>query len=148
MTAGIDMTDNLFHTPAVITGDAVHTFVGMVHDDGGNTAGSQTDDAGGFKISLNHDDTVQAPLTGVLVVDAFGKTAPADEGKIITIAFCFQTELVEKRTEIFMIHPVFVDDADVVGLAGLQRSGGGIGIVTHILGRLADECCSFPAVTG
>ena len=120
----------------------------MVHDDGGDAAGGKTDNPGGFKISLHYDDTVQAPLPGVLIIVAFSETAPADESKIIPVAFCFQTKLVKKRTEIFMIHPVFVNDADVVGLAGLQRSGGGIGIVTHILGRLADECCSFTAVTG
>ena len=146
MAAGVDMTDNLLHTPAVIAGDAVHTFVGMVYDDGGNAAGSQTDDAGRFKIGLNHDDTVHAPLPGVLVVVAFSETAPADEGKVVTVAFSFQAKLVEKRTEIFMIHPVFIDDADVVGFTGLQRSGSGIRIISHILGRLADECGPLPAV--
>ena len=119
----------------------------MVHDDGGDTAGGQTDDAGGFKIGLHNDDTVQTALPRMLIIIALGGTAPADEGEVIAVAFRFQTKLVEKRTEIFVIHPVFVNDTDIVGLASFQRPGGGIRIIPHILGCLADKRSALPAVT-
>ena len=47
-----------------------------------------------------------------------------------------------------MVHAVFIEDTQVVGAAGLESFGGGVRIVAHIPGCLADKGSPFFTVTG
>ena len=45
-----------------------------------------------------------------------------------------------------MVHPVFIDDAQIVGPAGLERAGRRVGVISHVPGSLADIGRSLPAL--
>ena len=84
----------------------------------------------------------------MLVIVGFRVAAAAEEGQVITVPVSLTAQFIYEGTEVLVIHAVFVEDTQVVGAAGLECFSGGVRIIAHITGCLADIRGSFLAVTG
>ena len=143
----VSIPDEQLHAGAVICAHTVAAVVHVVDDHRGDRAGGEPDDAGGIEIRLDDDDSVQVAPAGVLVIIIIGilGVIPADDGQIVTADLRLPAQGIHQGREIFMIQPVFIQDADVVGSAGLQGAGGGIGIIAHLLRGMGDQLRLFTA---
>ena len=144
MAAGVNVADNLLHAGAVVADDTVAAVVGMIDNHGRDTAGGKPDNAGGIIVRLHNNHAVQAALAGMFIVIGFGIAALTEKSQVVSVLVRFTAEFIKKGTEVFMVHPVFVENSQIVGTACFQRSGCRVRIITHITRGLADRGSPLP----
>ena len=96
-------------------------------------------------VELHADDRhpVDAPVQRVLqIAPVLVADVGVDEGDVVAAALGLDAEAVERGREILMreagVLQVDKEDAEVVGPVGLERAGGGVGGVAHLLRALHD----------
>ena len=148
MALGVDVFHQVPHTLNIVRLDGAAVFKDIVDGYHRDPAVHQFQHLGVRKFSRGDQNAVAVAVPGVLgIADLPSAQTVGDEGDIVAHLLGPVLEGVEDPGEKFVgqagIGGIFKENAEIIGPAGLQGPGSGVGDVAHLLGCRANPLSGF-----